>query len=509
MTSTWTSGYVADIDYTAGFYEQLTPARLSFALLAKGYAAPDIRDRFTYCELGCGQGVTSALMAAAYPNGDFWATDFNPAHIARAGKLAAAAGLDNVHFLDSSFEEFCEADLPRFDFISLHGVWSWVGIDARRAIIRLIHKQLKVGGVVYVSYNALPGWAATLPLQRLLADHAASSAEPAEVRIRRSVEFADRLRQAGAGYFEANPVLASRLAAIKEGAPEYLAHEYLPQHFAPAYFADVQRDLSEAKLSYACAADVLDHVDSLHMSEQQRQLLAEIGAPVFRESVRDLMLNARFRRDIYIKGPTRLDAEEANERWRATHFALKVDRSEAPMKVNGLLGEAELNPEVYAPILDALARGPMTLAQLMSEPEIAALGFERVKQALCVLVGGRPVDPCPALSADAARAQRTRAFNIASLERARRSGETAWLASPVTGSGIAVDGALRFFLLGCLRGRQDLAEYAWELMSANGMRLVKDGKELESAEENLAELRIYVARFAGNPLPVFQKLGIA
>ena len=31
----WASGYVADIDYTAGFYEHMTPVKLAFALLAK------------------------------------------------------------------------------------------------------------------------------------------------------------------------------------------------------------------------------------------------------------------------------------------------------------------------------------------------------------------------------------------------------------------------------------------------------------------------------------------
>ena len=77
------------------------------------FAAPDPGSALTYCELGCGQGYSSNIVAAANPNVEVYANDFNPAHISGARTLAAAAGTRNVHFYDSSFAEFAAVAMAR------------------------------------------------------------------------------------------------------------------------------------------------------------------------------------------------------------------------------------------------------------------------------------------------------------------------------------------------------------------------------------------------------------
>jgi hypothetical protein len=52
------------------------------------------------------------------------------------------------------------------------------------------------------------------------------------------------------------------------------------------------------------------------------------------------------------------------------------------------------------------------------------------------------------------------------------------------------------------------AAFAWELLSAQGQRVSKDGKALESPEENIAELTISAREFATKRLPVFRALGV-
>ena len=163
VVSDWTAGYIADIDYTHGFYRELTPSHLRFALLLKGIRPPD--GKFTYCELGFGQGFGLNLLAAAHPEGDFWGTDFNPTHAANARLLAESVGADNVHVFDRSFAEFLETDTPDFDFICLHGVWAWVAPDNQRLIVEFLRRRLKPRGVVFISYNTPPGWAPILPLR--------------------------------------------------------------------------------------------------------------------------------------------------------------------------------------------------------------------------------------------------------------------------------------------------------------------------------------------------------
>ena len=61
---------------------ELTPAILNFVALAK--AQRPLSGPLTYCELGCGQGFSANLLAAANPDIQFHATDFNPLQVARA-----------------------------------------------------------------------------------------------------------------------------------------------------------------------------------------------------------------------------------------------------------------------------------------------------------------------------------------------------------------------------------------------------------------------------------------
>ena len=131
---------------------------------------PESSDESCHCELGIGQGL-SANIHAASTAGKFFGTDFNPAHAAQAQELAAASDSD-AKFFEDSFEEFANRDdLPQFDTISFHGIWSWVSDENRRHMLDIVRKHLKSGGIVYNSYNCLPGWAPVAPLRELLKLH--------------------------------------------------------------------------------------------------------------------------------------------------------------------------------------------------------------------------------------------------------------------------------------------------------------------------------------------------
>ena len=51
--------------------------------------------------------------------------------------------------------------------------------------------------------------------------------------------------------------------------------------------------------------------------------------------------------------------------------------------------------------------------------------------------------------------------------------------------------------------------YVWNILNSQNQRLIKDGKPIESADENIAELRTRLAIFEEKRLPVLQQLGIA
>ena len=75
--------------------------------------------------------------------------------------------------LRSALEELAARDdLPEFDIIALHGIWSWISDENRAVIVELARRKLAVGGMLYISYNCTPGWSPVLPLRHLLTLHA-------------------------------------------------------------------------------------------------------------------------------------------------------------------------------------------------------------------------------------------------------------------------------------------------------------------------------------------------
>jgi SAM-dependent methyltransferase len=507
--SSWTSGYVSEVAYTAGFYRELTPAMLELAALGKSTLTTQAMAPLAVCELGCGRGVSTNVIAAANPHSQFYATDFNPAHIVEARALANAAGSKNVHFFDSSFAEFLdEPSLPQFDIISLHGILSWISEENRRTIVAFIAKHLKPGGIVYVSYNSLPGWASAAPLRRLMMEFGSLHAESAFTRLGKSLDMLSKLKEANARYFQASPGVAERLEKFKTQNKNYLVHEFMNEDWHPFYHKDVAREFSEAKLSFLCSAHLLDHVDALNMTEAQRNFLNEIEDAGLRETTRDYIVNQQFRRDIFIKGGVPLGLFAARERWQETRFALSINRADAPTKVTGGLGEAAMQAEVYGPFLDALASGPKTLKTMQAIPAIAELGWARSIQALLVLVGSGHVQPCLDDKNDGKRRESTRRFNRAVMENARHSTDIQALASPVTGGGIGVDRFEQLFLLARLNKQADVPAFVWQILSTLGQRLLRDGVAIETPEQNLEELRTRHATFLEKRLPVFEQLGL-
>jgi SAM-dependent methyltransferase len=170
----WTAGYVADVGYIYGYYPELNPLRVQLAFLSAGLAFPESGSA---CELGFGQGLSTNIHAATSVT-KWVGTDFNPSQAAFAQDLASVTAAD-ARLFDESFAEFCaRQDLQEFDFIGLHGIWSWVSDANREIIVDFVRRKLKVGGVLYVSYNTRPGWAAMVPMRHLLTEHVEALGAP-------------------------------------------------------------------------------------------------------------------------------------------------------------------------------------------------------------------------------------------------------------------------------------------------------------------------------------------
>lgn len=514
MSDNWSSGYISELEYTHGFYKELSPAHLRFAAMSKGFRShTDISGSMTYCELGCGQGFTANILAAANSEIEVYATDFNPAHIYNARRLAEEALLPNVHFFDDSFADFEQrTDLPQFNIISLHGIYSWIAKEHRDTIVRFIDKRLKPGGLVYISYNCLPGWAGPSPIQHLMRIHVERGNGPLTEKVDNALAFLEKLQEEGARYFKVTPKIEDRIKGLKGKSKNYLAHEYLNQEWRAFYQSEVSDDLSSARLSYVCTADILQQIDNINLTLSQQALLNQASDSAFRETIRDYVVNQQFRKDIFARGAAPLGTQELQEAWLNTGFSLALRGEDIPMKAKGILGDVSLQKDAYWPVINAFeeAGGHTMLREVVKDKAVARLGWARLQEVLRVLVGSGFLYPRPSgMLDDDRRRESTARLNQAIIKQAPHSNALQFLASPVTGSGIPTDRISQIFLLSLKGNNENGAAFAWAILKRQRPVLGKDGEILKTDEENIAALVEKYDLFLQRSLPVLQRLGIA
>jgi predicted transcriptional regulator len=251
----------------------------------------------------------------------------------------------------------------------------------------------------------------------------------------------------------------------------------------------------------------------VNFSADQRAFMQALPDATFRQSVRDLMVNQSFRRDYWVKGPGQLTALQQLEALSAERVVLVSHRSDVELKFTTALGEAVLYAPVYDPLLDLLAdHQPKTIGEVARAMQARGVGFKQVVEALVMLAGKGHVMSAQDETVIAQVGVSVRRLNDGLLDRARSSGNTKVLASPVTGGGINVTRAVQNFLLahraGC-NSPAELADSVWRLLESQGQRVIKGEMALEAAEANIAELALQASKFLEQRLPVLKALQIA
>jgi hypothetical protein len=509
-----TGGYVSGLDYLYDFQPELGPLRVQLTLLAAELEPPRIT---TACELGFGQGISVNIHAAAQAV-RWYGTDFNPAQVGFARELALASGAEPQLFAQS-FAEFCaRADLPEFDLIGLHGVWSWVSDDNRALIVDFLRRKLRVGGAAYISYNVQPGYAPLIPLHPLLIRHAGVLGRPGEglaQRVDAALAFAERVVAVSPGYAAAHPGLAELLRSIRRSDRRYLAHEYLNANWAPTSFTRVAEVLSAAGLEYGCSPFLQQTPEALELTAGQRTLLAQISAAGYRELVRDLMANRSFRMDYWVREPRRLSPGERIERMLEQHVMMIREPGEIlPAFARALPPAAALQPLLAAALESLADHRPRTLADIGGEIERRGFTVPQLCTAINTLVSLGGVVPVQDEAAAGLARARTDRLNTQLCDQAARGADIGVLASPVTGSGFAASGGrvALLFLQAMGRGAReprDLGAHVQQIFGALGIGLFRDGRPVQSAEESLALLSAQAQYFLDRQLPVLRAMQIS
>lgn len=507
----WSDGYVTDTQYTAGFYREMTPVFLTIAGLFTGSRMPDDGQPFTYCELGCGQGVGTAIMAAANPNGQFYGIDFNPGQIDNARRFAAAAGLENVTFIEASFAELLENKseaLTSFDYIALHGVYSWINSDNRQAILRFIEKTLKPGGAVYVSYNTLPGWTAMAPARRFMVEVAERKTGRSDIRAAAALDELDRLKEAGSRYFKANQSVEAQLKRARTLDKSYVTHEYLNASWHPLYVTDTIAEMTSAKLTYMGSATLVENLDTVFLPESLRQTSTSFGDVAFTELLKDFHSNKQFRRDIFVRGLNKLSTSNILELVKHFKFTLAVPHKSLKFNFSTILGDISGNKNIYEPLTEALDGTPLSVDELSKMPGIQ-IPVTDILQALCLLIYSSQVAVLRAKTPAAISAAHR--FNEMILKEATRGRQLPYMVIPGSGLGMPLDLSHLSVLCAVAEGlhtMDTILPRMLALLGQNNLRLIKDGQPLTDPEAVTQEAKRQIGEVTTKLFPIWRRLEI-
>lgn len=509
----WNQGYVTDINYTTGYYGTLNPLRIKLCFLAQKLLPPRIN---TACELGFGQGITLNFNAAS-ANASWYGTDFNPSQAYFAQSLADISKAP-LKIYDDSFGEFLKRDeLPQFDFIALHGIYSWVSSEIREQILEFIGKKLNIGGVCLISYNCQVGWASLEPLRDLLraySNYFSPLSKTSSNRVKEGLDFVNAFMSLPCAKTIQNEKLTSVLSTLSKMDNTYLAHELLNEHHRPFNFLDLSQMLGKIKLEFASYANFSDHLTNIQLFPQEKEMLSQVAhSRSTYEMLKDLMFATSFRSDYWAKGTVAISLDRAFEELEKLVIILTVPYSKVDYEIKTYRGTFKLNEEFYTPILEALSSNePIQVAKIRKILEKTLkreIQFSEMTEALIALSN----KDCIKLVQDDLHIQTSREYakklNLHILKQSTQSySDLHHLISPIIGEAISLNRFEMMFLYASMLfpEKEKWIDFVLDIIDKRGEKLLKNQEEL-TRKEALEELQKQ-AQNLQEWIPVLKKLEI-
>ncbi len=233
MTQTSAASY-DELPYASNAFAQTHPDRMHVIGRLFGMH-PALPSRSRVLEIGCASGGNLIPMALQMPDASFVGIDLSARQIEAGNAMLARTGVRNVELRQFDLMNV-DASFGQFDYIVIHGVYSWVPRAAQDKLLAICKERLAPQGIAYVSYNTFPGWHLRGMVRDMMVYHA-----------QRFSDLTMKVPQARAllGFLaenvptENNPyglALKQEVETLRQSSDSYLAHEFLEEHNEPLYF---------------------------------------------------------------------------------------------------------------------------------------------------------------------------------------------------------------------------------------------------------------------------------
>jgi len=313
-----------EIPYDALPHRATHPARLASVATIAGHLAPRV-DCCRVLEVGCSDGSNLIPMAVSLPRARFVGCDLSARAIVEGRRTIDALGLTNITLVEADLAALT-AEHEKFDFIVAHGVYSWVPAPVRDALFALAGERLAHDGILYVSFNVLPGCRVRQAAWDILHHHV-DHIDGASARLDAARQLARLLAEGGAAALESDQAVRAELGAIAQRSDSEICHDDLAVPNEPVLFHSFAEHAGRHGLRYLAEAEF--HTSDVTAVSGEAQAFLSTLDPVAREQYFDFVRLRRFRQSLLVHRDSPADPRPSRERLTTMHVSATFELARA------------------------------------------------------------------------------------------------------------------------------------------------------------------------------------
>jgi methyltransferase len=293
------------LPYTSQSFKELNPQKLeAIARLISLNPIPTSNARVL--EIGCSFGGNLIPFALNNKNADVVGIDLSGIQISKGQKIIEDIGISNLKLYQ---KDICDLkdELGKFDYIIVHGVYSWVPKNVQKSILSVIKNLLTPNGLAFISYNVYPGWKGKSVLRDFINIFVQNSHKDAS-ELEKVTAFRENIKSLKdyirtLGLEDKQRWLIKHIDSVNEkyaSMDYYLYHEFFEIFNDPCYFFEFVKDIEKFELGYLTDTNLHISLDTLY-DEQICGIFSsikDIPARIVKEQYIDFAINSSFRRSI-------------------------------------------------------------------------------------------------------------------------------------------------------------------------------------------------------------------
>lgn len=253
-------------------------------------------------ELGCSMGGNIIGQAVYHQGATFVGVDLSGSQIEIGNEIINAMELKNVKLVEQDILKI-DKDFGTFDYIIVHGIWSWVPDVVKDKILEICNVNLSERGVAYISYNVYPGWHRLNQVREMMM-FATQNDQGMDLleRTEKGISFVYHMNELIKESKDIVPTLEWKTNSFDSALNHktyYIAHEYLEPINDPVYVSDFIKRAKNYNMVYVADTDF--QLSAITWMKQERRKLINTmsgGDWNTKEQILDFYYDTQFRRSL-------------------------------------------------------------------------------------------------------------------------------------------------------------------------------------------------------------------